>query len=163
MFYETIGGSDAGKVRSRRYLMPLFIALVFALTMHPSNTQAQIIDGIEANIPFQFHAGNVKLPAGKYRIHVLDDSDLTVMEITSADGSTSALFQVQDAEANTTPAKSELIFNKYGNRYFLAKLFEEGSSSGSQLLESRYEKRISQQAMEGQEHVPARRRTRQGN
>jgi hypothetical protein len=34
-----------------------------------------------------------KLPAGEYRVHVLDDSDLTVKEITSADGSTSALFK----------------------------------------------------------------------
>jgi hypothetical protein len=35
-----------------------------------------------------------KLPVGDYRVHVLvDDSDLTVKEITSADGSTSALFE----------------------------------------------------------------------
>jgi hypothetical protein len=30
------------------------------------------------------------------------------------------------------------------------------------VLESRYEKRISQQTMEGQEHVPAHRRGQQG-
>jgi PadR family transcriptional regulator PadR len=57
-----------------------------------------------------------KLQAGQYRVHVLDDSDFTVMEITSADGSTSALFEVQDEVANATPTKSELISNKYGNR-----------------------------------------------
>jgi hypothetical protein len=87
---------------------------------------------------------------------MLDDSDLTVMEITSADGSTSALFEVQQAEANSTPAKSELIFNKYGNRYFLAKLFDEGNPSGSAVAKSRYEKRVSQGAAEAQAHVPAR-------
>jgi len=46
-----------------------------------------------------------------------------------------------------------LIFDKYGNRYFLAKLFDEGNPSGSQVLESRYEKKISQASAEGQEHV----------
>jgi len=51
---------------------------------------------------FSFHAGNVKLPAGRYFIHVLDNTDLTVMEITSADGSTSALFDVQGAQANSS-------------------------------------------------------------
>ena len=76
------------------------------------------------------------------------------MEISSADGATSALFEVRGAEANSAPAKSELIFNKYGNRYFLAKLFDEGNPSGSVVLESRYEKRI-QAAAEAQEHVPA--------
>ena len=123
--------------------------------IYPTKAHVRIIGDLEADIPFAFHAGNASLPAGKYRIHGLHNSNLTVMEITSADGSISALFQVQDAEADTTPAQSELIFSKYGNRHFLAKLFAEGSSKGSQVLESRYENRISEQTMEGQEHVPA--------
>jgi len=40
------------------------------------------------------------------------DNDFTVMEISSVDGSTSALFQVKDAETNSEPAKSELIFKQ---------------------------------------------------
>jgi hypothetical protein len=56
-----------------------------------------------------------------------------------------------------------LIFNKYGNRYFLAKLFDEGNPSGSQVLESPYEKRISRAAQEAQAHVPAHHRGQQGN
>jgi hypothetical protein len=146
------------KTRGPQQLLSLFIALVFALTLHPSKAQAQIVGEIEANIPFQFHAGNVRLPAGRYFIHVLDNTDLTVMEITSADGSTSALFDVQGTQATSSPAKSDLIFDKYGNRYFLAKLFDEGNPSGSQLVESRYEKRISHASAEGQEHVAALRR-----
>ena len=149
---------------TRRYqLLSLFIALVFVLTMHPTKAQAQIVGNLEADIPFQFHVGNTKLPPGKYTIHVLDNTDLTVMEITSADGSTSALFEVQSAQANSAPAKSELIFNKYGNRYFLSKVSEEGSSSGSEVFESRYEKRVGQAAAEAQEHVPARKRGKQGS
>jgi hypothetical protein len=45
------------------------------------------------------------------------------MEITSADDS--ALLDVRDAQAKSTLAKSELIFDNCGNRYFLAKLFDE--------------------------------------
>ena len=147
----------------RYQLLSLFFALVFALTMYPSKAQAQIVGKLEVNIPFQFHAGNTKLPPGKYTIQMLDNSDLTIMEITSADGSTSALFEVRSAQANSSPAKGELIFDKYGNRYFLAKLLDEGNPSGSQVLESRYEKRISQAAAEGQEYVPAHHREQQGN
>jgi hypothetical protein len=164
MLTETIGNSHAGRKGARRqYLLPLFIALAFALTIYPGKAKAQIIGDLEVNIPFQFHAGNAKLPAGTYRIHVLDNSDLTIMEISSVDGSISALFQVQDAEANPAPAKSELIFNKYGNRYFLAKLFDESNPSGSQVIESRYEKRISEAASETQAHVAARHRGQQGS
>lgn len=151
------------KINGHHQLLSLFIALVFAVTLYPSKAQAQIIGEMEANIPFQFHAGNVRLPAGRYFIRVLDNTDLTVMEISSADGSTSALFDVQGTQASSSPAKSELIFDKYGNRYFLAKLFDEGNPSGSQVLESRYEKKVSQAAAEGQEHVPAHHRAQQGN
>jgi hypothetical protein len=135
--------------------LSLLMALLFALTICPNKAHAQIIGNLEVNVPFQFHAGNAKLPAGKYIIHMLDNSDLTVMEISSADGSTSALFEVQDAEANSTPAKTELIFNKYGNRYFLAKLFDEGNPNGSQVSKSSYEKKISQATTEAQAHIPA--------
>jgi hypothetical protein len=161
MFGKTIGNFHAGsKVAGREYLPSLFFALVlaFVFSVYPSKAQAQIVGDLEVNIPFQFHAGNSKLPAGEYLIHFLNDSDLAVMEISSVDGSTATLFQVQNIDAKAAPAKNELIFNKYGNRYFLAQLFEEGSSIGSQVLESDYEKKVSQQTAEGQEHVPARRR-----
>jgi hypothetical protein len=137
-------------------LLSLFIAFVFALTIYPNKAQAQIIDQLDVNVPFQFHAGNAKFPAGKYFIKFSDDSGQTIMEISSANDPTSALVEVQDTQANSTPAKSELIFKKYGNRYFLAKVFEEGIQSGSQVPESRYEKKVAQAAADGEEHLPAR-------
>ena len=164
MSLELIGKSHARSKRALRgYLLSLF-ALGLALTLYPGKAQAQVVGDLEANIPFQFHVGNTKLPAGEYRIHPLEDSDLTLMEISSADGSASTLFQVQEIESNTTPTKSELIFNKYGNQYFLAQMFDQGEPSGSQVPESRYEKRVSQQAtqIQAKEHVPTHRRTQQG-
>jgi len=164
MFTAVIQKKEANKKKnSVQRLLSLLVLSVFALTIFAGKAHAQIVGDLDVNIPFQFHAGNTKLPAGKYRIHMLDDSDLTVMEITSADGSTSALFQVQESEANAAPAKSELIFNKYGNRYFLAKLFDEGNPNGSEVLKSRYETKLSQAALEAQERVPAHHRTQQGN
>jgi hypothetical protein len=144
----------------KHLLLSMFIALVLALTAYPTKAQAQIIDQLDVNIPFQFHAGSVKLPAGQYIVQILADSDLAVMEIRGANDSTSALLTVRDTQTNGTPAKSELIFNKYGNRYFLAKAFEEGSSNGSQVTDSSYEKRVGQATADGEEHVPARKRSK---
>jgi hypothetical protein len=140
---------------SKHQLLALFIALIIALMLHPTNAQAQIVGDLVVNIPFQFHAGSTRLPPGKYVIHMLDSTDLTIMEISSADGSTSALFNVQSAKANSAPAKSELVFNKYGNRYFLAELFDEDNPDGSRVVESRYEKRIDKATLEAQQHVTA--------
>ena len=156
MLAESIEMPNTGCNGTRgRQLLFSFIALFFVLTIYPSQAHAQIIGDLEANIPFQFHAGNTKFPPGKYVIHVLDNSDLKVMEISTADGSTTALFEVHDAEANSVPAKSELIFNKYGNRYFLAKLFDEGNANGSEVSKSSYEKKIGQATTEAQTHVAA--------
>jgi hypothetical protein len=148
------------KLQEKRkyHLLSLFIALVFTTTMYPFKAKAQIIGSLEADIPFQFHVGNAKLPPGKYVIRVVQNSDLGVMEISSADGSTSALFEVRDAQAKSAPGKNELIFNKYGQRYFLENLFDESNPSGSAVVKSGYEKRIAEAAAEGQEHVPARHR-----
>src|SRR5437899_6124959 len=87
----------------------LLLLPVFALTIFAGKASAQIVGDLDADIPFQFHVGNRELPAGTYRIHVLGDDSLRVMEITSADGSTSALFQVQQLDAQSAPARSELI------------------------------------------------------
>jgi hypothetical protein len=162
MCNETIDGLHTTHKTTRgHHCLWLFMALLFALTIYPAAAHAQIIGNLEVDIPFQFHAGNAKLPPGKYIIRPLDDSDLTVMEISSADGSISALFDVEDVQANSTPAKSELIFNKYGDSYFLSKLFDEGNPDGSKVLpKSRYEKRMGTATAEAT-HVSAHHRTQQ--
>jgi hypothetical protein len=163
MFDEEIGRAHGSRIGTTRTFNPLslLVALVFMLTISPTKAHAQIVGDLDVTIPFQFHAGDAKFPAGKYTIHAVDNSDLTVMEISSADGSSSALFEVRDAEANSTPARSELIFNKYGNRYFLAKLFDEANPYGSAVAKSRYEMRVSQEVAEAQAHVPAHHRGQQ--
>jgi hypothetical protein len=151
------------KATTRVHLLSLFIALVFAMTISPAKAHAQIVGNIQVNVPFQFHAGDTKLPAGKYVIHMLENSDLNVMEISSADGSTSALLQVREAETNSTPAKSELIFNKVGNQYFLARVFDEGNTSGSEIISNRDEKTVNQASDNDQEHVQAQSLAQKGN
>ena len=131
-----------------------FIGVV--LGMSAISAQGQIIGQLEADIPFTFHAGGAKLPPGRYIIHVLDSSNLGLLEIQSADGRTAALFEVREAQHSTPPKKTELVFNHYGNRYFLSKLFDEGEQVGSAVVESGYSKQYaSGGATDGEKHVSA--------
>src|SRR5258708_40111093 len=124
MFSEPIEMAQASYNWKRvRQLLLSLIALSFSLTIHPSKAHAQIVGNLEANIPFQFHAEDAKLPAGKYFIHELNNSDLSMMEITSAVDSTSPIFEVHNTEGHSARARSELIFKNYGNRHFLANVF----------------------------------------
>jgi hypothetical protein len=164
MFIESIAKAHTGHRDTKDFkLLSFFIAVLFALSLHPAKAHAQIVGELEVNVPFQFYAGNAKLPAGKYILHMLDNSDLRIMEISTPDSSTSALFEVEDAESNTVPPKNELIFNKYGNRYFLTRVFDEGNPDGSRVPESQYEKRVSQATQEAQQHVPAYHHGQQAN
>jgi hypothetical protein len=141
-------------MKQRVLCLSAFIGVV--LGMSTIGAQGQIIGQLEADIPFTFHAGGAKLPPGKYTIHVLDNTDLRQMEIQSADGRTSALFEVREAQDSTAPKKSELVFNHYGDRYFLSKLFDEGEKVGSAVVESGYAKQYaSGGASDEEKDVPA--------
>jgi hypothetical protein len=164
MFTEFIDKPHAIRKNTKSYqLLAFFIVLVCALTIHPAKAHAQIIGELKANIPFQFYAGSANLPAGEYVVRMMDNSNLKIMEISSADGATTALFQVRDTRANSAPRQGELIFNKYGDLYFLTSVFDQGDPDGSEVPKSKYEKRISQAGTEAQKHVPADHRGQQGS
>jgi hypothetical protein len=107
----------------RIHLVPVFI---LSMLFGGGVAQAQLIGEIEADVPFPFHAGLAKFPAGHYIFHMEEGSDLSTMEIQSADGQHAALFEVRDAQTPRPPHTGELIFNHVGDRYFLAKIFDDG-------------------------------------
>jgi len=157
MFSGSIQKAKTNHGKGLRQLLSSLALSALTLTIFAGKAHAQIVGNLDADIPFQFHVGNTVLPAGSYRIKVLDDSNLNVMEISSMDGSSSAFFQVQESYAKTTPDRSELIFNKYGDQYFLSKLFDQGEPDGSELTESRAEKQISKGALVTEGNVSTRR------
>jgi len=57
--------------------------------------------------------------------------------------------------APRTPRTGELIFNHVGDRYFLAKIFDDGDKSGSAVVDSGYSKKY-RAGLEGgeQKHLP---------
>jgi hypothetical protein len=95
-----------------------------------------------AQIPFKFTVANTTLPAGKYIIKRVDDNDPQALELHSADGRATVVFLTESAQSKGTPAKSELVFNKYGNRYFLGEIWSQGDSTGNQVEKSRAERRL---------------------
>jgi hypothetical protein len=104
---------------------------------------AQIGDTtIEANITHAFTVGTTTLPAGKYEIKALFDTDPDTFEIRSADGRTAAIFETHSAQANRTPRRTELVFNKLGDSYFLSQIWLEGSDVGNELVKTKAEKKL---------------------
>lgn len=139
-----------------RNLGKLFLALCLLTVGGGIVAHAQIDTSttIDANVPFAFVVGNTTLPAGKYQIKGLDDLTPGALELSAVKGHTRVVFETENAQANPErlQSKSELVFNKVGDMYFLSQVWAEDSASGSQLVKSRMEKRLEGSGMKRERH-----------
>ena len=95
---------------------------------------------VRANVPFNFTVGNKTLPAGMYSIRTIGDRGMTTLLVQAQDGHSSIMTNSNAAE-NLKPAdKTKLVFNQYGNRYFLSQIWVAGETRGHQLPKSSREK-----------------------
>lgn len=97
---------------------------------------------VRANIPFNFAVGNKTFPAGTYDVGTIGQSDTTVLLLQSRDSNSSMMVGSNPAQ-NLKPAdKTKLVFNQYGNRYFLSQIWVVGETRGHQLPKSSREKEV---------------------
>ena len=108
---------------------------------------------IRANIPYSFVVNNTTLPAGTYVLSVADPygSDLTVLEIRSANSKVAVLFETQPITDPRSAPQTELVFDKVGDTYFLSRVFLEGDE-GSQLRKSKTQQRLEENGSIAESH-----------
>ena len=123
-----------------------------------ANAQIRSDATIRANIPYSFVVNNTTLPAGTYVLSVADPyaSDLTVLEIRSANGKTAVLFETQPVTDPRSAPQTELVFDKIGDTYFLSRVFLKGDEGGDQLLKSKTQRRLEESGSIAESHsIPA--------
>ena len=111
---------------------PLLLLFLLAC-VGTADAGAQVADGLSFSTKFPFTAGVAKLPAGTYVVRP-QEGDPNVMQISSKDGQTSALFEVRTADPLAAPSKGEVTFRKSGGRYVLDAIYEEGSTTGAESI-----------------------------
>lgn len=97
-------------------------------------------EALLVNIPFGFTAGRMVLPAGEYRVQK-SAHDSQALLIQRTDQSAATLVSSSAAQANAPQTQSQLVFHRYGNRYFLSNVWTAGSSRGRELPKSAKEKK----------------------
>jgi len=139
-----------------RNLGKVFLALCFLTVGGGAVANAQIDrdSRIEANVPFAFVVVNTTLPAGKYEIKWIDGNSPTVLEIRSYNGRRAVIFDTDVKRTpNDEPAnKTELIFNKIGDKYFLSQIWADGDVNGNQLEKSKTEKSLEGDGTQTERH-----------
>ena len=97
-----------------------FIALLVGLAL---SAQAQINTQYRTHIPFEFKVGNETLPAGDYIIAATNPttgwSALYIREVKSGEAK---FVNVIPKQENGRSMISNLLFARYGDRYFLAEI-----------------------------------------
>lgn len=130
-------------------------ALILSPFVAAQVASAQITNEISATVNHPFIIGNTTLPPGKYNFRMIQGSDMTAMTVRSATNPNMAEdFLVRQSRANQSPAHTELVFNRYGNKEFLTKIYQGGSQIGVAVEEpSRDEVQMQNQGQHAYEHT----------
>ncbi|GGG98924.1 hypothetical protein [Silvibacterium dinghuense] len=112
--------------------------------LHAQSTELRV------TIPFHFIVSGKTLPAGTYRFYSVHSDTVIIQNI---DGSAGALSHIAATE-EPQPALQSILFDKYGDRYFLREIDSSTALLNGQLPVSKAEKQT--QRMEASlpaEHV----------
>jgi hypothetical protein len=115
----------------------MMLVAVWATTAQSQAAGPQLMRAV---IPFAFHVGSRELPAGDYRITVLNpSSDQKVLQIRSTDGRFSAIVNTLSAKMKS-PERSKLVFHRYADSYFFAQAQVSGEPTALAAVKSSAER-----------------------
>jgi hypothetical protein len=90
----------------------------------------------EVMIPFSFQTGTQSLPAGTYRIVNASDHVIRLQ----GSGSKGEFLITHDAIKQNAPDHGSVVFDHYGDKYYLRQIWTAGSTVGAECRKSRAEK-----------------------
>jgi hypothetical protein len=109
-----------------------FFALGLLLVVSTAHAQSS---PVSARIPFDFVVGKQVLPAGDYTLsHIGAGSQ--ELAIRNTEQGTTKLTNSRACEQREPAKKTVLVFNRFGDQYFLSEIWVEGNSRGRQLPKS---------------------------
>jgi hypothetical protein len=119
---------------NRNLIRVLTIGTLLLLVSIP-NTYAQTT--LKATVPFPFMVGKTEVPAGTYTIDSISHSAIAIRG--TATGGVLTLVNHGPESNDGTP---KLVFNKYGDKYFLSQVSRGSGSEVMQLPTSKLEKEL---------------------
>ena len=91
------------------------LALLLLISVPSSYAQT----AVRATVPFNFMVGKAEMPAGTYTINRLSSS---AIEIKGSTTKKSAVSIVWSEGASASDSDAKLVFNRYGDSYFLSQV-----------------------------------------
>lgn len=124
----------------KRHTLRIFTILSMLLVTTAVSVQAQSEATEITYVPFNFVVGKKTLPAGEYVVRPNRKLSDEIWLVQSKDGEESALFTTTSVQSSKTQKRTKLVFNKYGDQYFLTQIWVDGSNSGRELIKRQKER-----------------------
>lgn len=110
-------------------------SLLLGVLMLGATAQAQRHERIiKANIPFDFVVGNETFPAGRYSVALIGP---VFLELRDSNGRALTNVLTQSVQTSAEPAQPKLRFDSEGGQHVLTQVWQEGESTGQQILQSK--------------------------
>jgi hypothetical protein len=114
--------------------LTLVSSAVMAIALSAQMATAQ--EKLTANVPFEFQAGDNRMPAGEYSI-IRSHNNILVLQHTSTRKN---LIQTVNPESTVNvQEKGKLVFNRHGEAYFLSQVWAPGTVNGCSLRSGKRE------------------------
>jgi hypothetical protein len=123
----------------KSFVRSIGVAAGLLLLIGVRQAGAQVTDAIEFTTTFPFAVGYANVPAGTYTIRP-DDDDPGILRLTGTH--VAVLFLTDSIESRQPPAKTEVVFKRYGDGYVLKDVWEEGSNTGAEAIAAEAEKHV---------------------
>lgn len=120
------------KMQSLKLFAATLIIGIFAV----SSALAQ--QSLEFEIPFDFQISKTQMKAGKYKIKKIDNKKFILKDVET---NKSMLFVTTAQVGNERSVKTEnIVFNRYGNTYFLREIYALRATVGNDIGETKAER-----------------------
>ena len=121
----------------KKYMLTIALAMPLLMTAAAS---AQTIH-MRVTVPFKFIAAGTTLPAGDYEIQSFGTEE-KLLSVHNRNTSAGILIFSSPCESLKASSNTELVFHRYGDRYFLSELWVVGQMSGHQIPPASREKEM---------------------
>ena len=115
------------------------LALSFLVSLAALPAVAKSVDGMRAQVQFDFHVGDRLVRAGTYTVKSLTDDELVLRISNGKEIATTTTNSGRDKGIGE--GRPRLVFHKYGDQYFLAAVWG-GDRNGRTLSESKRERNL---------------------
>jgi hypothetical protein len=129
---------------NRSICVLLSIFALLAVVAVPASAQSI---RIKSNIPFEFVYGDMTMPAGEYDLRFNDVNGTVSVQNWDQQVFASRLAVTAKPRNPQSDGKARLVFNRYGNQYFLSQIWDGQGIQGREFTQSRTEREIAKTAM----------------